>query len=99
MSTLLYGYIAFEYQFDYIGSYRLMYLAAGTRLMTRASVTGVASNITQDDTFTYGCCCSGALICNPISTLKCGERCVRDISVMTDYAVLGAPADAKEVRD
>ncbi|KVH98626.1 Organic solute transporter Ost-alpha [Cynara cardunculus var. scolymus] len=30
---------------------------------------------------------------------KRGERCVRDVSVMSDYASLGAPADPEEVRD
>ncbi|GJV28581.1 putative ribonuclease H-like domain-containing protein [Tanacetum coccineum] len=35
----------------------------------------------------------------PAVPYKCGERCVRDISVMTDYAALGAPPNAKEVRE
>ncbi|GJW96684.1 retrovirus-related pol polyprotein from transposon TNT 1-94 [Tanacetum coccineum] len=35
----------------------------------------------------------------PAVPYKCGERCVCDISVMTDYAALGAPPDAEEVRD
>ncbi|GKA45702.1 retrovirus-related pol polyprotein from transposon TNT 1-94 [Tanacetum coccineum] len=35
----------------------------------------------------------------PAVPYKCRERCVHDISVMTDYAALGAPPDAEEVRD
>ncbi|GJU12946.1 LAZ1 homolog 1-like protein isoform X1 [Tanacetum coccineum] len=35
----------------------------------------------------------------PAVPYKCGERCVRDIFVMTDYAALGAPPDAEEVQD
>lgn len=35
----------------------------------------------------------------PAIPYKRGERCVRDVSVMTDYASLGAPPDLEEVRD
>lgn len=35
----------------------------------------------------------------PAGPYKRGERCVRDVSVMTDYASLGAPPDPEEVRD
>ncbi|KAK9049394.1 hypothetical protein SSX86_031636 [Deinandra increscens subsp. villosa] len=35
----------------------------------------------------------------PAVPYKRGERCVRDVSVMTDYASLGAPPDPEEVRD
>ncbi|KAL4559123.1 hypothetical protein LXL04_031257 [Taraxacum kok-saghyz] len=35
----------------------------------------------------------------PAAPYKSGERCVRDVSVMTDYASLGAPPDPEEVRD
>ncbi|XP_024972420.1 protein LAZ1 homolog 1-like isoform X2 [Cynara cardunculus var. scolymus] len=35
----------------------------------------------------------------PAVPYKRGERCVRDVSVMSDYASLGAPADPEEVRD
>ncbi|GJR79809.1 LAZ1 homolog 1-like protein isoform X1 [Tanacetum coccineum] len=35
----------------------------------------------------------------PAVPYKRGERCVRDVSVMTDYAALGAPPDPEEVRD
>lgn len=35
----------------------------------------------------------------PAAPYKRGERCVRDVSVMTDYASLGAPPDPEEVRD
>lgn len=30
---------------------------------------------------------------------KRGERCVRNVAVMTDYASLGTPPDPEEVRD
>ncbi|KAD6119417.1 hypothetical protein E3N88_10688 [Mikania micrantha] len=35
----------------------------------------------------------------PAVPYKRGERCVRDVSVMTNYASLGAPPDPEEVRD
>ncbi|KAI3685513.1 hypothetical protein L6452_34761 [Arctium lappa] len=35
----------------------------------------------------------------PAVPYKRGERCVRDVSIMSDYASLGAPADPEEVRD
>lgn len=35
----------------------------------------------------------------PAVPYKRGERCVRDVSVMTEYASLGAPPDPEEVRD
>ena len=35
----------------------------------------------------------------PSVPYKRGERCVRDVSVMTDYAALGAPPDPEEVQD
>ncbi|KAG5250750.1 protein LAZ [Salix suchowensis] len=35
----------------------------------------------------------------PAVPYKRGERCVRNVAVMTDYASLGAPPDPEEVRD
>ena len=35
----------------------------------------------------------------PSVPYKRGERCVRNVAVMTDYASLGAPPDPEEVRD
>ncbi|KAH7525170.1 protein LAZ1 homolog 1 [Ziziphus jujuba] len=35
----------------------------------------------------------------PAAPYKRGERCVRNVSVMTNYASLGAPPDPEEVRD
>ncbi|XP_076943287.1 protein LAZ1 homolog 1-like isoform X1 [Bidens hawaiensis] len=35
----------------------------------------------------------------PAAPYKRGERCVRDVSVMTDYASLGTPPDPEEVQD
>lgn len=35
----------------------------------------------------------------PAVPYKRGERCVRNVAVMTDYASLGAPPDPEEVQD
>lgn len=35
----------------------------------------------------------------PAVPYKRGERCVRNVAVMTDYASLGTPPDPEEVRD
>lgn len=35
----------------------------------------------------------------PVVPYKRGERCVRDVAVMADYAALGTPPDPEEVRD
>lgn len=35
----------------------------------------------------------------PAVPYKRGERCVRNVAVMTDYASIGAPPDPEEVRD
>uniref|UniRef100_A0A5B7AW68 Uncharacterized protein n=1 Tax=Davidia involucrata TaxID=16924 RepID=A0A5B7AW68_DAVIN len=35
----------------------------------------------------------------PVVPYKRGERCVRNVAVMTDYASLGTPPDPEEVRD
>lgn len=35
----------------------------------------------------------------PAAPYKRGERCVRNVAVMTNYASLGAPPDPEEVRD
>lgn len=35
----------------------------------------------------------------PAVSYKRGERCVRDVAVMDDYAALGTPPDPEEVRD
>lgn len=35
----------------------------------------------------------------PAVPYKRGERCVRNVAVLTDYASLGAPPDPEEVRD
>jgi len=35
----------------------------------------------------------------PAEPYKRGERCVRNVAVMTDYASLGSPPDPEEVRD
>lgn len=35
----------------------------------------------------------------PAVTYKRGERCVRNVAVMTDYASIGSPPDPEEVQD
>lgn len=35
----------------------------------------------------------------PAVPYKHGERCVRNVAVMTDYASIGSPPDPEEVRD
>lgn len=35
----------------------------------------------------------------PAVPYKLGERCVRNVAVMDDYAALGTPPDPEEVRD